>query len=153
MLSRLLFFICISLFFISCEPSEATVPPVDPQTETFANYLSYNFGDSIGSGHHLFILITKKDSRENVSSILNTLHQWATEKLAHSCTTIISSDMSVADSLLIKGSIKTDWDGTIDKMKLPLSGVTIVLTANKKIEKIFALTTENVKNEDELIDW
>jgi len=138
----------LSTAFYSCSNSQATPPPPDPQTELLKSYLQFNFGDSIVTANHLYILIAKKDARENIAAILEKIRPRLFLKNPTSYSTIISVDMPIADSLLPAGKVKTDWDGAIDKLKLPLSGVTLIQTAENKFVKLLPLTVENADQEN-----
>jgi hypothetical protein len=148
-----LFFITIlSSPFYSCSNSEAIPPPPDSQTQVFANYLAYNFNDSIVSARHVYIVISKKDSRENISIIMNKIRPQLLLRDERNFSTIISSAVPLADSLLPPGKIKTDWDGAIDKLDLPLSGVTIIRTIKNKIVNVFSVSAGDIEHANDLFN-
>lgn len=136
-----------AVLLYSCSNSQATAPPPDPQTERFANYLRYNFDDSIPNAPHVYILIARKDARENISKLLLKMRPQLLAEDARNYSSIISAAVPIADSLLPKGSIKTDWDGAIDKLILPLSGITIIQTRDHKIVKLFQASDAVERNE------
>ncbi len=149
------FTICslIAISNFSCINSKTSSPPPDSQTQEFSTYLKNNFDDSISHPHHLYILISKKDSRENISSILKKISHKLSGKQSDTYSTIISSGIPLPDSLLPPGKILTDWDCAIDKLKLPLTGVTLIQTSENKLTDLLPLTMENADNENGFIEW
>ena len=144
----------LTLLFNSCDSgSHSDFIQTDSQTKTFSSYLKNNFGDTIESEHHLYILIAKKDLRENISQIVRKISGKLLQRENSSYSTIISSNIQLADSILPQGKILTDWDDAIDNMKLPLTGVTLIQTSDNKLFDLLPLTTENVDNANVFLEW
>lgn len=150
----LLFFlnIFLSLFF-SCSSSDASPPPVDPATEKFSSYLKNNFADSIPYQHHLYILVSKKNSRENVAKILSRLKMEMKNKKTENFSTIISVNMPIADSLILPGKIHNDWDAAVDELGLNFSCVTFIQTEKNKIAEILQLSVDSTGMEKQFLEW
>jgi hypothetical protein len=142
-----------SLLFFSCSTSVATPPPLDPATEKFSMYLKLNFEDSIPNTRHLYVLISKKDSRENVSKILSRLNVEMGNKKPETYSSIVSVNMPIDDSMMLPGKIHTDWNGAIDKLNLNLSSVTLIQTENNKIADILPLSVDSSGMEKQFLKW
>ncbi len=145
--------IIFSVLFFSCSASEAIPPLRDPTTEKFSSYLQLNFADSIPNSHHLYILISKKDSRENVSKILSRLKMEMRNKKTETFTSIISVNMPIADSLILPGKIHNDWDAAVDKLGLNLSSVALIQTEKNKIADILQLSVDSTGIEKQFLEW
>ena len=153
---RLIFFlllVSISIFNFGCSSSQATPPSIDPLTKKFSAYLKENFDDSIPEDHHLYFLIAKNDSRENISLILARLKDELKSMPKQHYTMIFSVNVPVADSLIPKGNSNTDWDGAIEKLEMNLAGVTIIQTANGKVNDQLRLDKDVFGMEQKFLNW
>lgn len=129
------------LLFSSCQFTDARLP-ADSRTAALSSYLKVNFGDSIPSQKHTFVLVSDKDSRQNVAAILHELRPELQARKRETYSFILSADMPVADSLLPSG-VRTDWDGALDRLKLVTAGVVLVQTEGGRISTIKPLTAES----------
>lgn len=132
----------LPLFLIACQFTDARTPAPDPRTTSFTSYLKINFGDSIPSQKHTYVLVSDKDSRQNVAAILHELRPELQAMKRETYSFILSVDMPVADSLLPSG-VRTDWDGALERLKLVTAGVMLVETENRCISTIKPLTAES----------
>jgi hypothetical protein len=149
-MSRLIFLAFlfqVSVFLFSCASKETASSPPDPATENFNAYLRLNFDDSVPGNPHLFILISKKASRENTAEILDRLKNEVQDEKTNSITSILSVNMPVADSLIPKGNLHTDWNAALDKLKINSSAVTLIRTDSCKIREILPLTLNGTQTE------
>ncbi len=131
----------LPVFFIACQFTDARLP-ADSRTAALSGYLKVNFGDSIPSQKHTFVLVSDKDSRQNVAAILHELHPELLAKKRETYSFILSADMPVADSLLPSG-VRTDWDGALERLKLVTAGVMLGETEGGRISTIKPLTAES----------
>lgn len=143
--------ILIAEIYCSCNPVQSA-PLTDPLTENFRVYLKVNYDDSIPKSPHLFILVSKKDSRENVAGMLNRLNSEIEHRKAETITSVISVNMPLADSLLPHGKIHTDWNATIDKLNFNLSAVTLLKTDSNKVIAIFQFPNEQSGMEKQFLE-
>jgi hypothetical protein len=146
-------FIAVSFLTLNCSFTQTAPPPVDPTTKKFSAYLKANFDDSIPAEHHLYFLITKKESRENTVMILARLKEELKTMPKQHYTMIFSVNVPVADSLISKGNSHTDWDGAIEKLEMNLAGVTVIQTADRKVNDILRLDKDVFGMERKFLKW
>ncbi|MDQ3108876.1 MAG: hypothetical protein M3R17_03185 [Bacteroidota bacterium] len=154
---RVLFFCLLStgglLLNFNCSSSQATPPAPDRLTEKFSAYLKANFDDSIPGENHLYFLIAKKESPENISQILLRLKDELRQMPKEHYTMIFNAAVPVPDSLIPKGNSQTDWDGEIEKLELNLAGVTIIQTTGHKVNDVLRLDKEVFGMEQKFLNW
>lgn len=134
-----------AVIFSSCQQSIANTPPPDPVSQAFASYLRSNFGDSIGTAPHLYLLVANKGGRDQAVQKMKRLKKLLNDLPMNKTTVFISCDMPLPDSLLPIGKCRTDWDGAVDHLDFLTGGVTILRTQNGQIE-----TLETVIDQQEM---
>ncbi len=139
--------------FFSCSTKPSTESIEDPNTEKFSSYLMRNFEDSIPFENHLFILITAKDSPQNIIPILSRLKNEMSGIPKTKYTMIFSSAIQLPDSLKPKSGSYTDWNLEIDKLDLNLAGVSIIKTSNNRIQEQLVLDKDVFGMEKKILSW
>ncbi|HTL82643.1 MAG TPA: hypothetical protein VL651_13110 [Bacteroidia bacterium] len=118
----------------SCDNSAATTPPSkDATTLALEHYLADNYGDSIGDEKCFYVLVSKKATTERIAMKMKFLKDIFSASPKTMISIIISSAVPLQDSLQF-ATTKTDWDGAVDKLSIVNSSVTVIRTANGKIE-------------------
>jgi hypothetical protein len=147
------FLLAVISFSNFCCNSQASPPPVDPSTKKFSAYLKANFDDTIPAARHLYFLIAKNDSRENISVILARLKEELKAMPKDHYTMVFSVNMPVADSLIPKGNSHTDWNGALEKLEMNLAGVTILQTVDHKVVDQLRLDKDVFGMERKFLNW
>lgn len=134
-----------AVLFSSCQQSVANTPPPDPASLAFDTYLRSNFGDSIGTDAHVYLLVANKGGRDQAAQKMKRLKKLLNGLPLNKTTVFISCDMPLPDSLLPIGKCRTDWDGAVDHLGFLSGGVTILRTQNGQIETLETVIDQQEK--------
>ncbi len=131
----------ICFFFLalafSCQENKKHV--ADKQTTIFNYYLHQAFNDSIATKPCLYVLVPQNSCKGCIQMQLRKIRSAIAPYGSISCLGIVApKTVSLASMDSICPS-KTDTLGLLDRINLPISGITLVHTENRRVAHIVAV--------------
>jgi hypothetical protein len=122
------------LFFLilfSCGNSHSK--PVDTQTKIFSHYLYTAFGDNIAQTPCVYVLVPRNSCKGCLQNQLRKVKAAIAPYSSTPCFGIVAQESIPIASLDSICPTKTDTLGLLDRINLPISGITLIRTDNYRV--------------------
>ncbi|MGL4596020.1 MAG: hypothetical protein ACRCYO_00740 [Bacteroidia bacterium] len=112
---------------------------MDKQTEIFNYYLHQAFSDSIATLPQLYVLVPRNSCKGCIQAQMRKIRSSIAPYGSIACAGIVAPESVSLASMDSICPTKIDTLGLLDRINLPISGITLIHTENGRVVGIFAV--------------